>query len=264
MGLLDDLKKQADDLKAREQQEKERLKKLNDFYQENIHPGMLSIYKYLNEMIEHLNYLNKDIPAQIPLLPNHEKTEVLQKEYNLVIDSIEQTKNISLKFRCTLPQKLEIYLTGKDRILDYNDWLNSYKIRFNRRDTKDDNYELLGSNFIVEGPINCNVSFIGDIENSCVNLLLRNVEYPGIAKHILKPHHLNDEFMDKLGKYLLRENDDFLRLDMDESAKEQIRKNLEEDQKQREKELQEMEELLNKENKRKGLDSLFNKIKPKK
>ena len=152
MGLLDDLKKQSDDLKAKEQQEKERQKQLTDYYQDNIHPGMLNIYNYLNQMVEHLNYLEKDITANIPILPNHEHAEFKQQEYSLVIDSVEQTKSISLKFKCTLPSAIRLELFNKDKIMDYNDRLNEYKIRFTRRDSKDDNYELLGSKFLIEGP----------------------------------------------------------------------------------------------------------------
>ena len=69
MGLLDELKKQSDVLKAKEQQEKERQQKLNQYYQDEIHPGMLNIYKYLNQMIEHLNYIKDDTTAMIPLYP---------------------------------------------------------------------------------------------------------------------------------------------------------------------------------------------------
>lgn len=266
MGLLDDLKKQSDDLKAKEQQEKERQQRLNQYYQDEIHPGMLNIYKYLSQMIEHLNYIKGDTTAMIPLLPNHEKTALKQKEYNLVIDSVEQTKNITLKFECHLPNKIKVELFGKDKSLNYNDRLNAYKIKFHRRDNKDANYELLGSRFDVEGPLHCAVTFAGDVDNSCVNLFLRNIEGPGVTRHILKAHHLNDEFMDKLGKYLLRENEDFLKLDMDDSTRAQIRQNLAEAQKQREQEMIEVEQRLKEEldTKRSGLDKLFDKLKPKK
>ena len=269
MGLLDDLKKQADAKKATEQRVALTQQELEQYYQDEIHPHMLDIYKYFNEMIEHLNYLEHPTIAKYPLLPGFEKVELNQQMYKLVIDSIQTTKNILLNFECHFPSALEVEVGGKERIEDYTETLNNYKIKFGRRDRKDEDFKLVHASFKVEGPVFASVNFVGDVENSCVNLLLRNVEKPGLVKYVLRKEQLNEEFMDRLAKYLIRESDDFLKLDIDESAKEQIRKNLEAANKQREQEFIEAEKRLLEEqeaekNKRTRLDTFLDKLKPKK
>lgn len=269
MGLLDDLKKQADAKKVTEQQAVLSQQELEQYYQDEIHPGMLNIYNYLNEMISHLNYLEHPTIARYPFLPGNEYVELTQSQYKAVIDSTKTTKNITLNFECHFPEPLLVDVDGKDRIEGYSDVLKNYKIKFDRRDEKDKDYKLVRSHFSVEGPVFAMVNFMGDIEKSCVNLFMRNVEKPGITKHVLKPEHLNNEFMDRLAKYLIRESDDFLKLDMDENAKDEIRKKLQEVQQQREQELIDAEKRLKEEeeaekNKRGRFDTFLDKIKPKK
>jgi hypothetical protein len=269
MGLLDDLKKQADAKKATEQQAALSQQEREQYYQDVLHPGMLNIYNYLNEMISHLNYLEQPTTAQYPLLPGKEKLDLNQGYYKIVIDSTQTTKNITLSFECQFPNLLEVNVEGKDRIEDYTDTLNNYKVRYERRDKKDEDFKLVEACFKVEGPVFASVTFAGDVEQSRINLFLRNVEKPGLVKHVLKSDHLHDEFLDRLAKYLIRESDDFLKLDIDESAKQQIRKNLQAANQQREQELIEAEKRLQEEqeaekNKRTHFDTLIEKLKPKK
>ena len=58
MGILDDLKSQAEAQKASEEQEKHRQANLLKYYEKNLHPKMMQLYSFLNEFIEHLNYIN--------------------------------------------------------------------------------------------------------------------------------------------------------------------------------------------------------------
>jgi len=111
--------------------------------------------------------------------------------------------------------------------------------------------------------MNINVSFIGDIETSSVNLLMSNFEQPGTIRHVLKARHLDRDFLDKLGAYLLRKDDNFLNLDISDDHKQTIRQMLEEEQRRREEEIAEMERLRYEEEARekagRGFRGLFNK-----
>ena len=269
MGLLDDLKKKTEEKKATEEQVALSQQELEQHYQDEIHPLMLDVYKYFNELIEHLNFLEQPSIAQYPFLPGNEKTGLEQKNYKLVIDSTQTTKNVMLNFECHFPDPLEVEVNGKEKIEDYSELLTSFKVKHDRRDRKDSDFKLVHANFTVEGPVYGSVNFVGDVENARIDLIMRNLEKPGAVKHALKKEQLNEEFLDRLAKYLIRESDDFLKLEIDDSAKEQIRKFLEDAEKQREQELKEAEERLKAEeeaekNKPGRFDGLLNKIKPKK
>ena len=254
MGFLDELKNQAADRKQKEQLEQQRQQQLQQTYQQDIHPRMVEVYSYLNEMVKHLNYLDSDTTAHYPIAPDQGLRSFRQAGYKVTIDSSSNIKNITLKFNCHLDSKLEFEVEGKERIDTYNDWLNEYNLKFHRKDFKDENYELLSSRFSLEGPINVAVHFVGDVENSGVSLFLRNMEKPGLSKYVLKARHLSRDFMDELARYLLREDEKFLNLDISDTEKQTIREKLQQEKAKREQELleaelqAEQESLANKKN----------------
>ncbi|MCK4865293.1 MAG: hypothetical protein KAT06_07660 [Gammaproteobacteria bacterium] len=264
MGILDDLKNQSENLKADEDRERQRQAALLKHYEKDIHPKMLKLYTFLNEFIEHLNYLNKVIQVSYPIAPDGSHCEFEQSEYKVTIDSTTAVKDMNLSFTCKLKEPLVFELENSERILSYTDVLHSYRIDFNRYDNKDNNYDLISAKFKIKGPVKVNIIFQADIENSSINLLISNFEKAGHSKHVFKERHITDEFIDGLGKYILHENANFLKLDIDEQNKEKIRKNIQADLEKRKLELEEAERLVKleeeKEKEKKSWKNIFKKI----
>ena len=244
MGILDDLKNQSEIQKADEAKEKQRQADLLKFYQENLHPKMLQLYTFLNELIEHLNYIKKETKALYPVTPDGRMQEFEQGDYKVTIDSATEVKEINFRFSCRLKEPLIFEIENSERILRYTDVLHSYRIEFDRTDNKDNNYDLISAKFKVIGPVPVNVILQGDIATSSIHLLLSNFEKPGISKHTFKERHITEEFIDGLGKYILRQSPQFLKLDIADEHKEQIRQNIQADLKQRQQEIDEAERLL--------------------
>lgn len=264
MGILDDLKNQSDLKKSDEAREKQRQADLLKYYQKNIHPKMLQLYTFLNEFIEHLNYIKKITKVFYPIAPNGSLCEFEQSDYKITIDSTTAIKDLNLRFSCKLKEPLIFELENSERILSYTDLLNTYRIEYDRVDNKDNNYELISSKFKITGPIQVNIILQADIETSSINMLLNNFEKPGASKHIFKERHITDEFIDGLGKYILHENPTFLKLDIAEEEKEKIRQNIQADLKRRKQELEEAERLLKleeeQEAEKKSWKNLFKKM----
>lgn len=243
MGILDDLKNQSEAQKANEQQEQQRQAELLKYYQECLHPKMLQLYTFLNELIEHLNYIKKETKVFYPVLPDGTLQEFDQLDYKVTIDSAKEIKEINLRFYCSLKEPLIFELENSERIQRYTDVLHSYRIEFNRTDNKDSNYQLISSKIKVIGPVPVNIILQGDIETSSIHLNLSNFDKPGLQKHTFKERHITEEFIDGLGKFILRQNPEFLKLDIADEDKEKIRQNIQADMKQRQQELEEAERL---------------------
>jgi len=265
MGLLDDLKNQANDQRDREQREKQRWEQLESIYRDEIHPRMTEVYQYLNELVEHLNYLKPETLASYPILPQGASCTFRQHDYKLTVDSTRQTRNITLTCKAELAQPVRFSLEGREKVLRQKELLDSFKLRYDRKEYKNDSYELTGADFKLEGPINISVYFVGDVETSSVNLVMSNFEQPGAVRHVLKARHLNREFLDKLGRYLLRKDDQFLNLDISDDHKQTIRQMLEQERLRREQEIAEMErqarEEAEQDKARRRLLNIFNKDK---
>ena len=263
MGILDDLKNQSDLQKAGEADEKQRQTDLLKFYQENLHPKMLQLYTFLNEFIEHLNYIKLDTKVSYPVQPDGSMQEFDQGDYKVTIDSANEVKEINLRFYCSLKEPLIFELENSERIQRYTDVLHSYRIEFDRTDNKDSNYELISSKFKVVGPVPVNVILQGDVATSSIHLILNNFEKSGVSKHTFKERHITEEYVDELGKFILRQNPEFLKLDIEDDHKEQIRQHIQADIKQRQQELSDAESLLKleeeKEAEKKSWKNIFKK-----
>lgn len=244
MGILDDLKNQSQVQKAKEEQEKQRQADLLKYYQENLHPKMLQLYTFLNELSEHLNYIKTETYTDYPVLPDGRVQQFQQSGYKVTIDSAKEVKEINLHFSCSLNEPLVFEIENSERIQRYNDVLNSYRLEFDRTDNKDSNYELISAKFKVIGPVSVNIILQGDVDTSSIHLILKNFEKPGFVKHSFKERHITEEFIDGLGRFILRQNPEFLKLDIADEHKEIIRQNIEADMKQRQQELEEAEKLL--------------------
>ena len=264
MGLLDDLKNQSDSLKEKEEKEKQRVAALEKYYQENIHPKMSEIYSYLGKFIEHLNFIKSDTIALYPILPKGQSKPFKQKDYKINIDSSKCIKNINFFFTCHLDDVINFDIEGSDVILRYSDVLDSYKMEYLRNDYKSKEYQLISSTFKLKGPIKVNFLLQGNVEDSSITMMIGNFEKPGVVKHTFKDHHITEEFLDGLGKYILRENKTFFSLNIDEENKEKIRQKIQEGIKQRQQELEEAERLLReeeeRENEKKSWKNLFKKM----
>lgn len=264
MGILDDLKNQSDIQKADEAQEKRRQAELLKFYQDNLHPKMLQMYTFLNELIVHLNYIKTETDVTYPVRPDGSMQVFKQSDYKVTIDSASEVKEINLRFYCKLDKPIIFELENSERILRFSDVLHSYRIDFDRTDNKDDNYELISAMFKVNGPVPVNVILQGDIETSSIHLLLKNFEKPGFSKHTYKERHITEEFIDGLGKFILRQNPMFLKLDIEDDHKEKIRQSIQADLKKRQEEIDEADRLLKleeeKEKEKKSWKNVFKKI----
>jgi len=263
MGILDDLKNQSKVQKAGEAQEKQRQADLLKYYQDNLHPKMLQLYTFLNEFVEHLNYIKTETTVSYPINPDGSVQEFKQGDYKVTIDSANEVKEINLRFFCRLDEPLIFELENSERIHRYSDVLHSYRVEFERTDNKNSNYELISAKFKVVGPIAVNVILQGDVDNSLIHLILNNFDKPGAAKHSFKERHITEEFIDGFGRFVLRQNPQFLKLDIADEHKEQIRQNIQADLKQRQKELDDAERLLQlekeQENEKKSWKNLFKK-----
>ncbi|MCW8988442.1 MAG: hypothetical protein OQK75_12320 [Gammaproteobacteria bacterium] len=244
MGILDDLKSQSEVQRAREEQEKQRQVDLLKYYQGNLHPKMLQLYTFLNELIEHLNYIKTDIKVLYPMSPDGSMQEFQQADYKVTIDSANEVKEINLRFYCSLKAPLVFEVENSERIQRYTDVLHSYRIGFDRTDNKNSNYELISAKFKVVGPIPVNVILQGDVATSSIHLILNNFEKAGASKHTFKERHITEEFIDNFGKYILRQNPEFLKLEIADEHKEIIRQNIQADLKQRQQELEEADKLF--------------------
>jgi len=204
MGLLDDLRNQADNQRENEAANAERRAKLEAYYKETMQPRMIKAFQYLTEFVNHLNYIKLETFVEYPLLPNGDLQRLQQQDYKVVIDSSKALKEIKFTMECAMDGPVEFEVFGKDAVLLQIDKIKCYSFRHECK-TRKVNLEITSAKFILEGPLLLAVNINADVNESKIKLEIRNFNEPGYAKYVLTADEFDDSFLDRLGKFVIRQ-----------------------------------------------------------
>lgn len=250
MGFLDDLRNQANKKKQDEHAEAKRWEQLTQDYRENIHPKMANLYSHLNELIEHLKVVNPEIKTDYILTASGDMATLKQQEHKIVTDSAEEMKEILFKCVCAGDKKIKYEVENKKNIDKHIEYLQRYNLKFDSRLQRNDSHEVTHAKITVEPAINMFVLIKGDIESGQITIKFSNVEALGTREHTFRPEQVDDEFVDNVIKYIMRNTDHFLQLEMSDNAKRKIQQRIKLEKLQRERELREAERRYEEEQKK--------------
>lgn len=106
MGILDQLRKQADEKKSSEQKVVDQKQIQAQRYKSEILPKMQEIFAYMQELVKYLNYL--EVPVQVGNYSSRypDLGTLMQKDYRISTDGfggladIEKIRHIDITFYC--------------------------------------------------------------------------------------------------------------------------------------------------------------------
>lgn len=252
MGLLDDLKQQSESKKVQESQESLRKEKAEQFYQEKVQPKLTHIYTHYAELTKHLNYVKPDTAAKYVVNASGLEVEFKQGDYKVQVDSTTDTNYISIRCVCSRPTLIEFVVEDPSTINKHKHFLNEHGLNFQVYPRTNNEP---GARFTIQAEINPELLFQGNRENGTIELKVINFENLSRRSRVLQIQEINDQFLDGLDRFLIRENNNFFKLDIDDKAKEQIRARVQEEQRKRQEELAEMERRAAEEEQRARLES---------
>lgn len=241
MGLIDELRSEVDKQKDREQKEKERHAAAIAFYEAEIQPRMQAAERYLGELTAHLNYLNADIVVSDYLAYHEELDGLRQQDYKLKTSTSDSGQRVSLFFMCQGEGDFCYQVEGKLKIEHEVDRLYSKSLHYecNRSLRSDD--PIPRATFIIKREVPVRFTFDADAMRPSIDLVILNFEEIGLKRYRLRPEQLTEELLEEMGKMILRKGHAFLRHEIPDEHREQIRARLLEEQQQREQELVEIE-----------------------
>ena len=251
MGLLDDLKQQSESKKVQENQESQRKEQAEEFYRNSVQPVLTKIYTHYSELTKHLNYVKPDTRAEYAINVAGQKSEFQQGDYKVQVDSTTDTNYITIRAMCTRPTDVEFVVDDPAAVNKNKNFLNENGL----------NYQLYprnngepGARFTVQAEITAELHFQGNRNEGTITLVLVNFESLGRRTRTLQIKDVTDQFLDGLDRFLIRENNDFFKLDIDDKAKEQIRARVQAEQAKRIEELKEAERRAAQEAQREKLE----------
>lgn len=233
MGILDDLREEAN-LKQAELNEDSLLQeKLEHNYQILILPRMQQIFSYFKELIDYLGIIEEPIKIEQYSRRYPEMGQLFQENYRLSTDrhggisQFDKITEIYLRFNC-IGQNEESFnhrIKHKIEADQEKDFLFSHKIPFsydrNFGNTKDG-----AITFHIIRKIPILFKFAVDYKNSLIIMTIQNHESFEQRTITISPEQINEQSLDQLARYILRKDDDFLRMEIDEASKEKIREHV--------------------------------------
>lgn len=226
MGLLDELKEKADQLRSHSAQLAATEAELSAFYQAQLKPKMYQAYNFAQQLVDHLNLVNEAIPVSYPLLPDDTALDCLQQDYSVLVDSRDEPTHLEVRCKAIVPTPVELQIKGKAEVLRYSHLLDSYQLRYQRTDSKDERLEIVSSRFKIIGPIPIRLAIKAHTETRSLEVLLRNISGAGVTAKRVLPEKFTDDFLDRLGRYLLRQPVDLFSSELSEDARQRLRERL--------------------------------------
>jgi len=235
MSLLDELKQQADKLQQNEEQATAEARR-QAIYQEKIKPGMHAILHYLGELTEQLKVVDLDVRYDYTLPGIGCIQGLRQGGYVVNADSTDETKIIRLKFNCTAKNEQEFTVKPKAKAKETMDFLESQNMRYSEWPIRDGG-RIVGITLQLQIKVDINFIFQVDEEQGYIRMISSNFADFEVERNLIWPHSINEEWLDNLGNYILRKNNKFQALEIDEAKKKSIRQKLEEEKRMRMEEL---------------------------
>lgn len=239
MSLLDDLKQQAE-AQQRNSGKSNAEAHREALYQEQLRPGMHAIFRYLGELTEQLKLVDPDVRHDFNLPGIGEVKGLRQEGYIVNADSTDQIKQIRLRFHCVADMEKEYAVKPKLKADETRDFLESQNMNYTEWPIRDSTQQIIGLNFQLQVKVRTNYIFQADLDQGVIKMTISNFEAFGMDRSVIQPKRINDHWLDDLGNFILRRNQNMHHLEIDEAVKESIRRRLEADNRAREREMEQL------------------------
>lgn len=222
MGLLDDLRREADLAREARETEAARQAELQNIYRSEMAPRLAGIYRYLTEMIEHLETANWMVEAAYDI-PGVGRVENLrQGDYRLYIDSHESPRKITLQFARGAKEERKFSLQAA-QAEEFRQFLVGHHSVFSEWPLRDSRGQINGATFQAKLRVKAGMLFEADIPSSRIRVVSHNVEDLERREYLFGYAAVDDSWLDELGHYLLRKKDVLGSRRLSEAARERLR-----------------------------------------
>jgi hypothetical protein len=245
MGVLDQLRNERTTKQESEFTAASNRQYLENEYQTRILPRMQKTYLFLKEIVEHLNYLEKAVEIENYSQDYSDFGKLTQTDYKLNTDGyggladFSRIMQINVLFSCVGKGEFTYEVEGKTRIEQEIAFLNSKNVPL-KWNQFINGKGVEAATFTITRKVPVRFRFEVDFNNSKIKLLIHNHENFNVYKKTFEPEDINEALLDEVIRFMLRQDSDFIRLDITSQDKLRIQKKAEEEQQQLAKWLEEV------------------------
>ncbi|NOR68693.1 MAG: hypothetical protein GQ532_03175 [Methylomarinum sp.] len=231
MGILNQLREEANQKKENELNKLTRKEQLEKNYQTQILPRMQNTFHFMKELVDHLKFLEHAIKIENYSSHYPQFGTLTQTDYKINTDGIvgfvdsKRLMQINVSFQCLGDGDFFIKKKGEFAIEQEIAFLHEKQIKFKWNPAQSFN-ETANIKIYKNFPVN--FRFEVDYEQSQIKLHIKNhAEFDNYTK-TFQPDEVNDELLDEIARFMLRKDCDFIRLKISNKQKQDIRLRLDE------------------------------------
>lgn len=204
MGLLDDLKQQAESRKVEDQtNEAQRARNLLE-----VDTALRGVFQYFTEFSNSLNVLKPDVTRNFYIEGTTKFDNLRQGDYRVrerrkSVDHKDYFEEVTLRFSWTGAQALVVEKDTPALIQRLRDNLAAYNLRYECREVKNERGAVQRAIFTIEPEVIASTAFAGNWDTGKVRLSLKNVEMLGSIDLQYDTGELDGALFEELAKLLL-------------------------------------------------------------
>ncbi|WP_045226112.1 hypothetical protein [Methyloterricola oryzae] len=231
MGILDEIKKEAERLrKAQEAEDALRsVQERNDA--QGLRERMVRIQRYLFELVDHLEVVGWPVDA-VYSVPGVGDVSFSQGNYRIFVDNASDPKKISLRFDCLTAESRHYSVTPRALADDFRKFLRSEQVAFSESPIRS-GAEVEGALFECRLRVLVSLLFETQEESFEVGVTTHNFEGLVDVKLHFPYQKIDEDWLDQLGHYVLRKDRRLSTLEIPDDVRRQLRQRLEEDNRRR-------------------------------
>jgi len=238
MGSLDESKRQLFQRQVMARAAESRADHLDTVYRDRLLPAMARIHASLEQLCKTLNGAETPIVANYFIEGLGRLENLVQSDYQLVVNNQAEINEIELNYHGLSSGELNAYIEGKKNVDMFIDLLKENKLKFKGKVVKDDTDFVTGARLFIKRYVPVSFKFKVDMENSCIELRIRNFDNLGETCLQFSAESISEDFLKKLAEYIARKNKGFFSLDLSEIERRRIRARVMYEQQQRAAELE--------------------------
>jgi len=219
MGLLDDLKKQAESRQQLPPSHDEALRQHGYF--DPVQNALTEVSRYVGELANSLNVVKPNVQRQFYIEGSTRLSGLQQRDYTVrdrrkTFENRDYLTEVSLLFTCQGSENLTFEKDTPRAIENMKEFFWGYSLPFECREIRNERAKVEKAVFTLIARVPASVVLSGNWDTGAFKLTLRNVEVLGNVEHSFKASDITHELLEEIGKLVLAQPNrlrDFGKLD---------------------------------------------------
>lgn len=198
MGVLDDLKQEAEKTQAERDKEQSAEAAQKAEIERKLVTRVDDLYSYFKEFQKQLSVVDPQVVGDFNVQDLCKLTNLKQGGYKLTTEDVSEVRKFTFHYACTGSGVREIKLPSRMVAEQKKEFLWSCNLKFKLKDQAGGRCSILLDAFV---PVS--FEFEADLEKASVRLRVKNKPMLGVSNYSYSADQINSDFMDEVAKYIL-------------------------------------------------------------